>query len=92
MMILSEANSQLVYQSALAAPVVSDGSVSRDISGESGKVGVGDENLICPSPWDLKRSFTCRKILRHGTSGFTSHPKKGVLRIWICIDFKNPSP
>jgi hypothetical protein len=25
-------------------------------------------------------SFTCRKTLRHGTSGFTSHPKEGVLR------------
>jgi hypothetical protein len=32
MMILTGANSQLVYQSALAAPVLSDGPVSRDIS------------------------------------------------------------
>jgi hypothetical protein len=30
------------------------------------------------------------KKLRHGTSGFTSHPKEGVLRIFIVI--KNPSP
>jgi hypothetical protein len=30
------------------------------------------------------------QILRHGTSGFTSHPKEGVLR--ICIALKNPSP
>jgi hypothetical protein len=30
-------------------------------------------------------SFTCRKILRHGTSCFTSHPKEGVLRIFIAI-------
>jgi hypothetical protein len=28
-------------------------------------------------------------MLRHGTSGFTSHPKKGVLRIFIAL--KNPS-
>jgi hypothetical protein len=33
----------------------------------------------------LKGSLTCRKILRHGTSGFTSHPKEGVLRIFIAI-------
>jgi hypothetical protein len=30
--------------------------------------------------WYVNGSFTCRKILRHGTSGFTSHPKEGVLR------------
>jgi hypothetical protein len=34
----------------------------------------------------LKGSLTCRKIL-HGTSGFTSHAKEGVLR--ICIALKN---
>jgi hypothetical protein len=34
-------------------------------------------------------SLTCRKNLRHGASGFTSHPKGGVLRIVIAI--KNPS-
>jgi hypothetical protein len=37
----------------------------------------------------LKGSTICRKILRHGTSGFTSHPKEGVLRIFIAL--KNPS-
>jgi hypothetical protein len=50
----------------------------------------GNENLVCPSLWDFKRSFTYPKILRHGTSGFTSHPKEGVLRIFIAL--KNPSP
>jgi hypothetical protein len=30
------------------------------------------------------------KILRHGTSGFTSHLKDGVL--WIFIALKNPLP
>jgi hypothetical protein len=34
-------------------------------------------------------SLTCR-ILRHGTSGFNSHLKEGVLRIFIAL--KNPSP
>jgi hypothetical protein len=38
----------------------------------------------------LKGSLTCRKILRHGTYGFTSHPKEGVLRIFIVC--KNTSP
>jgi hypothetical protein len=30
-------------------------------------------------------SFTYHKILRHGTSGVTSHPKEGVLRIFIAL-------
>jgi hypothetical protein len=30
-------------------------------------MGEGNENLVYPSPWDFKSSFTCRKILRHGT-------------------------
>jgi hypothetical protein len=33
--------------------------------------------------------FTCRKILRHTASSFTSHPKGGMLQI---ITLKNPSP
>jgi hypothetical protein len=53
-------------------------------------VGEGNENLVYLSPWDLKRSFTLRKILRHGTSGFTSLPNEGVLRIFIAL--KNPLP
>jgi hypothetical protein len=31
-----------------------------------------------------------RKILRHGTSGFASYLKEGVLQIFIAL--KNPSP
>jgi hypothetical protein len=38
----------------------------------------------------LKEYFTCHKILRHGTSGFTTHPKEGVLRNFIAL--KNSSP
>jgi hypothetical protein len=53
-------------------------------------VGDQNENLVYTSPWDFKKSFTCHKILRHGTSGFTSHLKEGVLRIFIAL--KNPSP
>jgi hypothetical protein len=50
----------------------------------------GNENLVYPSPTDFRRSLTCRKILRHGTSGFISYPKEGVLRIFIAL--KNTSP
>jgi hypothetical protein len=38
----------------------------------------------------LKGSLTCRKIIRHGSDGFTSCPKEGVLQIFIAL--KNPSP
>jgi hypothetical protein len=34
--------------------------------------------------------LTRRKILRHGASSFTFHPKEGVLRIFIAL--KSPSP
>jgi hypothetical protein len=37
-----------------------------------------------------KGSSTSRNILRHGTSGFTSHPEETVLRIFIAL--KNPWP
>jgi hypothetical protein len=36
--------------------------------------------------------FTCRKILRHGASGFTSTPKEGVLRIFIALNYLSPRP
>jgi hypothetical protein len=58
--------------------------------GRARRMVEGNENLFCPSPWDFKRSLTCHKILRHGTSGFISHPQEGVLRIFIAL--KNPSP
>jgi hypothetical protein len=32
-----------------------------------------------------KGSLTCRKILRHGTEGFTSPPKEDVLQIFIAL-------
>jgi hypothetical protein len=48
-------------------------------------MGERNKNLVYPTLWDFKRSLTCRKILRHGISGFTSHPKKGVLRIFIAL-------
>jgi hypothetical protein len=51
----------------------------------------GNDNFVCSSLWDFKGSFTCRKILRHGTFPlyFPSERK-------VCCGFvsplKNPSP
>jgi hypothetical protein len=55
------------------------------------RVGGMDEGMrisLIHCLWYVNGSFTCRKILRHGISGCTSHPKEGVL--WILITFKNP--
>jgi hypothetical protein len=46
-------------------PVPYGGTASRDICGASRIMGEGNENLVYPSPWDFKRSLTCRKI-SHG--------------------------
>jgi hypothetical protein len=73
----------LVYQSSLAV-------LSTEISGASRRNGRRSENFAYDYLKYLKGSFTCRKILRHRTSGFTSHPKEGVLRIFISL--KTPSP
>jgi hypothetical protein len=91
-MVSTGANPNLCTRVLWQPPVLSGspGSpVSRDISGASGIMNKGNENLVYSSPWDFKRSLTRCKILQHGTSGFTSHPKEGVL--WILIVLKNPS-
>jgi hypothetical protein len=36
-----------------------------------------------------KYPFSCRKILRHGTEGFSSPPKEGVLLIFVAV--KSPT-
>jgi hypothetical protein len=66
-------------------PVLSGSPVSRDISGASRRMGEGNENLVSLFPWDFKRSLTCHKILQHGASGFTSHLKESVQRIFIAL-------
>jgi hypothetical protein len=71
-------------------PVLSCGPVSRDISGASKRTDEGNENLVYPSSWDIRRRLTCHIILRHETSAFTSHPKERVLRIFIAL--KTPPP
>jgi hypothetical protein len=74
-------NSWLVHQSS---PVV----LPAETSGESRRNG-WSENFAYQCLKYLKGYLTCRKILL-GTSGFTSHSKEGVLRIFIAL--KNPSP
>jgi hypothetical protein len=74
--------SWLVHHSSLSV-------LPAKISGASRRNGRRSENLAYQLLRYVNGSFTCRKILRHGTSGFTSHPKEGVLRIFIA--HKNPS-
>jgi hypothetical protein len=92
MMVSTGANSLLVYQSALKATNTVWLSCQHKHLRASKRMGEGNENLVYPSPWDFKRSLTCRKILRHGTCGFTSHPKERVLRIFIALKYLSPWP
>jgi hypothetical protein len=75
-------NSWLVNLSSLAV-------LPAETSGESRRNGRRSENFAYQYLKYLKGSLTCRKILRHGTPDFTSHPKEVVLRIFIAL--KNPS-
>jgi hypothetical protein len=75
-------NSWLVHLSSLAV-------LPAETSGANRRNGRRSENFAHQYLKYLKGSLTRRKILRHGTSGFTSHPKEVVLRIFIAL--KNPS-
>jgi hypothetical protein len=75
-------NSWLVHQSSLAF-------LPAETSVKSRRNGRKRENFAYQYLKYLKGSLTCRNILRHRTSGFTSHPKEGVLRIFIAL--KNPT-
>jgi hypothetical protein len=90
MVILTKANSQLVYQSALAATSTVRWSCHPRHLWSEWESGRSKWEFSLSVRWDFKRYFTCRKILRRGTSGFTSHPKEGVLRTFIALT--NPSP
>jgi hypothetical protein len=76
-------NSWVVHQSSLAVPPAEMSGASR--SNVRRSKNFAHQCLKC-----FKGSVTCRKILGHGISGFTSHPKEGVLRIFIAV--KNPWP
>jgi hypothetical protein len=82
-MLLGGKNSWLVHQSSLAV-------LQAETSRANRRNGRRSENFAYQYLKYLKGSLTCRKMLRHGTSGFISHPKEGVLLIFIAI--KNPSP
>jgi hypothetical protein len=73
MMVRAGNNSWLVYQSSLAVLLA-------ETSGANRRNGRWSENFAYSVSLIRHESLTCRKILRHGTSGFTSHPKEGVLR------------
>jgi hypothetical protein len=75
-------NSWLVYQSSLVV-------LQAETSGASRRNGRKNEKFAYSVSLIRQLIFTCRKILRHGISGCISHPKEGVLRIFIAL--KNPS-
>jgi hypothetical protein len=56
------------------------------------QVGETDEGvrIILSGSEIFQEISTCRKISRRGASGFASHPKESVLRIFIAL--KNTSP
>jgi hypothetical protein len=76
-------NSWLVHHSCLEVLPAETSVVSRTNRRRS-------ENFAYQYMKYLNGSLTWRKILRYGTSGFTFHPKEGVLRNFIAL--KNPSP
>jgi hypothetical protein len=53
--------------------------------GASRRNGRRSENFTYQYVKYLKGSLTCPHILRHGASGVTSHPKEGVLWIFIAL-------
>jgi hypothetical protein len=78
-------NSWLVHQSSLAVLLA-------ETSGESRTNGRRIENIAYQYLKYLKISLTFRIILLHRNSGFTSHPKEGVLRIFIALKNSSPRP
>jgi hypothetical protein len=74
-MMPARSNSWLFQQSSLAV-------LPAETSVASRRNGRRSENFVCQYLKYLKGSLTYRKILQ-GASGFTSHPKEGVLRIFI---------
>jgi hypothetical protein len=74
MMMPAGDNSWLIHQSSLAV-------LPAETSGASRWNGRRRENFAYQCLKYLKGFLICRKILRHGTSSFTSHLKEGVLQI-----------
>jgi hypothetical protein len=55
-------------------------------------MGKGNENLVIRPRGTSEDLLTCRKISRHGTSGFTSNMKEGVLWTFIALKYLSPWP
>jgi hypothetical protein len=51
-------------------------------------MGEGNDNLVCPSPWDLKSSL--HAVKSYDLPALLSIQEEDVLRIFITL--KNPSP
>jgi hypothetical protein len=66
-------------------PELSGSPTSRVIWEQVGRMDEGVRILLIQYLRYLKGSLICRKILWHGASGFTSHPKDGMLRIFITL-------
>jgi hypothetical protein len=81
----AEDNFWLVHQSSLAVPPA-------ETFGAGMRNGRRSENFAHQYLKYLEGYLTCLKILWHGTSGFTSHPKEGVLRIFVALINPLPRP
>jgi hypothetical protein len=90
-MVFTEANSQLVYLSTLAATSTLWWSCQQGHLWSEWESGWRKWELNLYVPLRLKEIFTCHKILWHGTSGFTFHPKEGVLQIFIALAGLEPA-
>jgi hypothetical protein len=75
-------NSWFVHQSSVAIlQVESSGNKTGGMSKGNDEFGLA--KYFCSS---VQMIFTCRKILRHGASGFTSLPKEDMLRISVALN------
>jgi hypothetical protein len=85
MMMQAEDNFRLVHQSSLVVPPA-------ETFGVSMRNGRRSENFAHQYLKYLEGYLTCLKILWHGTSGFTFHPKEGMLRIFVALINPLPRP
>jgi hypothetical protein len=73
-------------------PELSGNPTSRDIWERVVRNGRRSENFAYQYLRYIKGFLTCCKILWHGFSGFTFHPKEVVLRIFIALKIPSPRP
>jgi hypothetical protein len=86
MRVKSHGDDNAAWRKLLTRPTELCGSpTSRDIWELVGEMVEGVRIFTYQYLSYVKVSLTRRKILRHGTSRFTSHPKEGLLRIFIAL-------